>query len=307
VDHNKIRSDLDYLKDAVTEILDHHQDEGAHDNVIDDVRKVAFKGTSALVGSTCTLVTERLMETKVGLNKETDKLDAGLGIMLLGVILLDTMNMNKEAAKGTPRDGRAIDFLLQRTDWCALQLDDVIKLKIFADGDDSNFCSQAPSRSKLYEYLRDSKFDKSFWESMSPRDALRIDYKRFEPPTEGCDGFGLSSVLLSMEKLIAKDNFFQEAEKYMFEANVDLLGVLTMVIVDDIPQRELLLIGNTNKVEDMTEYLLKDTAAAHLKIVRGNMIESLLGKNLSVSYLKQGNPKGSRKQVAPLMMAFYQN
>jgi hypothetical protein len=60
----------------------------------------------------------------------------------------------------------------------------------------------------------------------------------------------------------------------------------------------------------MTEFLLNDEAAAQLKI------ESILvsevdvfisvGDGLSVSKLKQGNPKGSRKQVAPLMMAMHQ-
>ena len=311
VDHNKIRSDLaELLQDHVVEILDHHQDEGAHgSSVTTDRRKIAFQDQVALVGSTCTLITERLMEIGFGLD-ESEKLDAGLGVMLLGVILLDTMNMSKEAAKGTARDERAIEFLMEQTEWGALPIDnDDIKSKIYG-----NDCildgGQPPSRSHLYEYLRDSKFDKSFWESMSPRDALRIDYKRFEPPTGACDTFGLSSVLLSMEKLVAKKEFYQDAMDYMEEANVDLLGVLTMVIVDDTPQRELLLVGNTDRVRNMTEFLLNDEAAAQLKI------ESILvsevdvfisvGDGLSVSKLKQGNPKGSRKQVAPLMMAMHQ-
>ena len=309
VDHNKIRSDLWYLEDRIVEILDHHQDEGAHAHVsvANDMRNIAFeeKTGNALVGSTCTLITERLMTMELD---QSEKVDAGLGLILLGVILLDTMNMNEEAGKGTARDERAIEFLMDKTEWGSLQIhnddDDNNETKLNIYGDNDAAASQPPSRSHLYEYLRDSKFDKSFWESMDPRDALRIDYKRFEPQSGLYDAFGLSSVLLSMESLVAKTNFNQDAIKYMEEANVELLGVLSMVIVDDKPQRGLLLFGTSEKVSEMTTYLLNNEAAAHLKISIESELVSVSEGMVTVK-LNQGNPKGSRKQVAPLMMAQY--
>lgn len=305
VDHNRIRSDLEGLKNDVVEILDHHQDEMAHESVLGEMRKIAFEGQAALVGSTCTLITERLMEIEFD---ESAKVDAGLGVMLLGVILLDTMNMSKEAAKGTARDERAIDFLMEKTDWNSLEIKDEVKSKI-CGSTDSIVTGQLPNRSLYFEYLRDSKFDSSFWESMSPRDALRIDYKRFEPSTGSTDGtFGLSSVLLSLEKLVAKDGFYHDAVSYMDDVDVDLLGVMTMVIVNDTPQREMLLLGKSDRVTTLTKYLLEDQSASHLQMAGAKIEdknEAMAKGNYSVSLLKQGNPKGSRKQVAPVIMGFY--
>ena len=303
VDHNKLRSDLWSLEDCVVEILDHHQDEGGHESsVTADKREVAFQNQVALVGSTCTLVTERLIKADA-----TRKVDAGLGLTLLGVILLDTMNMNQEAGKGTRRDQEAIDFLIRQTEWDALDIDEGTKSRIYGDEGGSNMIeNRPPSRSHFYEYLSDSKFDRSFWLSMSPRDALRIDYKRFEPPTGASHAFGLASVLLDMEDLLSKDGFHDDAIAYMKEANVDLLGVLTMVIVDDKPQRELLLVGGSDRVGKMMEYLLNDDSAAFLDISKVDDVVAIDAgdEDTIIVKLKQGNPKGSRKQVAPVMLSF---
>lgn len=63
VDHNKLRSDLWQLEQNVVEIIDHHADEGYHTSTTvppSSNRDIAFADQNALVGSTCTLVTERL-------------------------------------------------------------------------------------------------------------------------------------------------------------------------------------------------------------------------------------------------------
>ena len=288
-DHNKLRSSLQFLDEYVVEILDHHQDEMCHNHVSGESRKIAFDNKSALAGSTCTLVTEILMT-----NKNLEEVDAGLGLSLLGVILLDTMDMSKEAGKGTERDQKAIDFLMKHTNWSALKLDEELREKIM-DSD-----TNLPSRSSLYEFLRDSKFDPQFWMDMLPRDALRIDYKRFEDK-EGGMPFGLSSVLLEVKSLVSKEGFYEHALSFMKEADVNLLGVLTMKIVDDKPQRELLLIGNKERTKIMTEYLMSSEAASFLDISKQE-VKDIDDDNVSV-YFKQGNPKGSRKQVAPVMLA----
>jgi len=293
VDHNKLRSDLWNLKNDVVEIMDHHQDEGEHQSVMNKLRNIGFDGNTALIGSTCTLVTERLME--VG---NINNVDAGLGLVLLSVILLDTMNMSVEAGKGTMRDQTAIEFLISHTKWDNLELCEKTKEKIYNTDDKQ---SGPPCRKHLYEYLRDSKFDKEFWKMMSPRDALRIDYKRFESSSKSNSAFGLASVLLDMNDLLAKNDFYDDAVAYMSEAGIDLLGVLTMVIVDDKPQRELLLVGGEKKVGSMTRFLLHSDAASYLDVSMANATVDIGGGMIAVK-LKQGNSKGSRKQVAPIML-----
>jgi len=289
VDHNKLKSDLWNLKDDVVEIIDHHQDEGEHQSVMGELRKIGFDGNAALVGSTCTLISERLMES----GKNND-IDAGLGLVLLSVILLDTMNMSGDAGKGTMRDKNAIEFLISHTEWDNLEVGEETREKIY------DTQSGPPCRKRLYEYLRDSKFDPEFWKAMRPRDTLRIDYKRFESSSGSNSAFGLASVLLDMNDLLAKNGFYEDAIAYMSEADIDLLGVLTMVIVNDKPQRGLLLVGTVTQVNSMTEFLLHSDAASYLEVTKAND-DVELGSGIIAVILKQGNPKGSRKQVAPVM------
>jgi Inorganic pyrophosphatase/exopolyphosphatase len=310
VDHNQFRKDLEMVGNVkVVEILDHHQDEGAHDMVEKGKRNIAFENQSALVGSTCTLVTERLMKRYFQKENHNHQIDAGLGLALLGVILLDTMNMSKEAAKGTARDEVAINFLLARTDWSALKVTKKEWKEALGFETNNDAGVAVPSRSRLYEFLQNCKFDVDFWTSMSPKDALRIDYKRFETKaSEGGVGpvsFGLSSVLLDMPTLLSKPNFMTMALAYMNQVNVTLLGVLTMTIVNDKPKREMLLLGDKQRVQEMTDFLLHNDAAVSLKISKAedDFHVELDNDTMAAVHLKQGNPKGSRKQVAPVMLA----
>ena len=71
----------------VTEIVDHHEDEKSHEQVTDNKRLIAFENGAATVASTCTLVTERLFNSTISI------IDGSLGLALLGVILLDSVNI----------------------------------------------------------------------------------------------------------------------------------------------------------------------------------------------------------------------
>ena len=311
VDHNKIRSDLWHLEQHITEIIDHHQDEGFHTaTTTATAREIAFENQKATVGSTCTLITERLMKLhahKLQCEEERNFIiDAGLGLSLLGVILLDTMNMNPNAAKGTQRDETAINFLIHNTDWSALGSE--AKNVILVD----NGKGLLPDRVALFDFLQNSKFDATFWQEMNARDALRIDYKRFEAISGSEDGtkhsFGLSSVLLDANNMISKLEFYNTATDYIKESKIDFLGIMCMIIVDNKPQRELLLIGKNDNLGDLTNHLLTDASTAFLDISLiedgGENIESFVD-GFTMKRFHQGNPKGSRKQVAPVILSFF--
>lgn len=144
---------------------------------------------------------------------------------------------------------------------------------------------------------------------MSVYDCLRIDYKRFEPSkTLGDDSsddapiaFGMSSVLLPLPKILSKNGCADSITRYMKEVDIPLCGVLTMTIVDDTPHREMLLAGRPDLVDAAAEYLTTSDDAAFLEVKE---VECKLTDDESMKFrrFRQGNPKGSRKQVAPILM-----
>jgi exopolyphosphatase len=317
VDHNKIRNSLSHLSDRVVEIVDHHADEEAHRHIVPHRRKIAFEHGHATAGSACTLVTENLLEHVVRAN---NKIDAGVGLGLLGVILIDTMNMSAEAGKGTDRDANAISNLVAHTDWTQLQpfaLDEKAADLIFPKG-----LGMAPDCTELHDYLRDCKFDPEFWKELSVKDCLRIDYKRFESSSDANkldNVFGLSSILLSLNDFMSKSHLTNHVAEFMQRANVALLGILSMKIgVDGTPNREMLLFGSKNEsdtdhVDSMVQYLIGDEKALFLKMkdvpIGTDFLVNVssLSNPITVRRLYQGNAKGSRKQMAPVMLEYYKN
>ena len=163
VDHNRLRPMFSHLNSLVTEIVDHHKDESHHEQVVADSGKriIAFENGHATVASTCTLVAERLFQSMT--DDSSIKIDGALGLSLLGVILLDSINMKPEAKKGTPRDEEAIQQLLQRTDWSSCAdtvpslMDQATIDKIFPDGR-----TNMPDRNALFDALIGAKSDPSF-------------------------------------------------------------------------------------------------------------------------------------------------
>ena len=282
VDHNRLTIGADW---TVTEIVDHHFDEQSHEHVVGRLRDIAFENDKALVGSTCTLVAERLFTTL------QPPYASQVSIALLGVILLDTLNMSPAAGKGTQRDQVAIDELVSKTDWSTLEGSHFIKQDGVIDTD------------KLYESLRKCKFDLGFWKQLSARDALRLDYKRFQAPMGQV--FGSSSILLDMDSLLTKPNFVEETISYMNESEIPLLTVLGLKLIGQSTQRELLLCGSDrNLVNNIADYILTNPAAKKAMQSEEKALEKDTGA-LVVRHFQQGNPKASRKQVAPILLNFF--
>ena len=282
VDHNRLTIDADW---SVTEIVDHHFDEQSHEHVVGSLRVIAFENGKALVGSTCTLVAERLFTTL------DPPYASQVSIALLGVILLDTVNMNPAAGKGTPRDQDAINELVSKTDWSTLPGGDFINQDGVIDTD------------KLYEKLSASKFDLDFWKQLSARDTLRLDYKRFLAPTGQV--FGSSSILLDVDSFLTKPNVVEETISYMNESEIPLLAVLGLKVIGQFMKRELLLCGSDRSlVNNMADYILTNPAAKMAMQSEEKPVEKDTGA-LVVRHFQQGNPKASRKQVAPILLNFF--
>ena len=294
--------------------MDHHADENYHKDVTVDSGKriVAFENGHATVASTCTLVAERIFQaTTLGTNQQST-IDGTLGLLLLGVILLDSVNMLPAAGKGTARDEDAMQMLLKQTNWTSFEtvvpsLVDATALgKIFPNGR-----SAMPDRTALFEVLSGAKTDPQYWLDLSVTDCLRIDYKKFivsPPPGTSSSpllgsSIGLSSVLIDMDSLSSKDNFQKDLEAFVASSGVDLFGVLALKFHDGIPRRELLLTGsNADIVNSFSKYLLNHPDAAFLEVTERKECSTTGEMGDSIRVFRQGNSKGSRKQVAPILL-----
>ena len=105
-DHNKAMGKLERLSDKVVEIKDHHKDLGAHPSAAGAAREIAFEDGKATAGSACSVITEAYLSTAHG--RELLARDGGAAARaLLGVVLIDTANMDPKAKKVCLRDSAA--------------------------------------------------------------------------------------------------------------------------------------------------------------------------------------------------------
>jgi hypothetical protein len=144
--------------------------------------------TVEAVGSACTLVTERLLLRDLGL------VDAGLALLLLGPILLDTVLFASAAGRATPRDRQAAGRLAA----------------IAGVGEAELYVELLTARQAL--------------PGLSSRDLLRRDYKGGEA---GGLRFGISSSPVSLRRWRERDPTPQQAVlRFREERGLDLLLVM---------------------------------------------------------------------------------
>ncbi|MBT3274246.1 MAG: DHH family phosphoesterase, partial [Spirochaetales bacterium] len=177
VDHNQISSRQEALNVSVTEIIDHHADEKSYSSTT----HVEIEP----VGSAATLVTGRFLSAKA------DLLEGSAGTLLLGTILLDTVNLDESAGRVTAKDLEAAKQLLELS------------------GKDQR---------ELFDRLQYEKFNVSALESY---DLLRKDYKEWKLGDVSC---GIGSVLMPAEEWLKKDaKIFSAFETYVKERKLDVL------------------------------------------------------------------------------------
>jgi exopolyphosphatase len=164
--------------DAVEEIIDHH----ANENLYPTAKKVIEP-----TGSASTLVAEALLATG-------NDLEAGAAALAIGTILLDTVNLDPEAKRVTPRD-----------ETVALRLLSISKV----------------DRKALFDSLQFEKFNVA---ALTSRDILRKDYKEYRMGSVVC---GMASALLPLADWMKKDVALEESFKaYAAERKLDVLLVM---------------------------------------------------------------------------------
>lgn len=321
VDHNRAEEAFMSNQDEwkVVEILDHHFDEQQHKDTCsgDESRNIAFAGDKASVASACTLVAERLKSV----HDANNKYPSTLSTLLLGTILLDSVNMIPQAGKGTPRDAAAIQNILENTDWSTIASKDAVAA--WWPESIANQCPTAvdspPDTTRMFDSLQEAKFDPAFWKGLSVQDALRLDYKRFSTVHETMSlahVFGASAVLMPMKDFLDKPDIAAGIQTYMTNvASVDFLAILLFHKCSESGEnrRQLMLCelnnskeSKTTVLESMIAFLEKDGTMELQEIVEvGDTSVCTGNEHLTVRLFDQNNAKASRKQVAPLLMKYF--
>jgi exopolyphosphatase len=322
----------------VTEIVDHHVDERHHvETCPPSKRNIAFDDDSqqALVASTCTLVVERFYSIVATSSSRNDhrKIPPTLAILLLGVILLDSINMSPQAGKGTPRDGTAIEQLLHNTDWKQILLPPEIVDLAPQVGDSSHNNSKVPDPTKFFDCLQSQKFSLDFWNGLTALQGIRLDYKSFPLPSSVASpsSVGISTILLNMETFWKKDNLLPTIAQVIHEKDLSILALMFTFMKEEedcddnddrkgVKPRRQLAVASTSKhiLQKLVDYLtlmddtpnmntnnyvnlelikLEEEIAEEKVTVSNNNVVSLY-----VMKFDQGNSAASRKQVAPIIM-----
>lgn len=269
-DHNKAMGKLAALGDRVVEIKDHHKDLGAHERASGCSREIAFAGDAATAGSAASVIAEAFMSSVSG--RALLARDNGAAARaLLGVILIDTVNLDPSAKKVCPRDTAAAVELLS--------------------------IAPEPEQHDLFKRLDAAKFDSLFWDSLSIAQCCRYDYKEF---TTGGKTYGLSSCLCPLEVLASKSGWAEEVASRA--SQLELFGVLTQVRPEDggPAARQLML---HCKDEALTAKAAAFACAYESPCLKLEPFQVSGPSGLKAFW--QRNTGASRKQVQPCLGAFF--
>jgi exopolyphosphatase len=295
VDHNILAEKFQGKNWTVVEIVDHHQDEGLYfETCSGNDRTIAFVNDKALVASACTLVAERLRKVW------KPPYPVSIAVLLLGVILLDSVNLSPEVGKVTQRDKDAIDDLLVNTEWKDLPADARLTIGM-GTGD------PVPNSTILFNVLQGAKYDKDFWKSLSVRDALRYDYKEYSSCGQT---FGVSTVLMPLRPFFGKDTVTTGILDYMKAMNVAFLGIMFASIDNKGHLFRQLAFCATNgfSMKDLGEFL-HESDYYHGLLDLKEIQDSFLPRHnqgLSLQFFDQRNVQPSRKQIGPALEEFFQ-
>lgn len=213
--------------------------------------------------------------------------------LLLGVILLDTVNLDPKYKKVTPKD---IDYAKKLSK--ALQFDDNKQVKFCFN----KFRILIPYSIKktLFEELQGKRFDVS---SLSTYDLLRADYKQWKMNQVVV---GISSCKRSFAEWFEKDpDITRDAERICTNFKLDILFIMTQFMDSKNEMRREL--GIFTKKKDLHDNVVTFLMTTDLKL---EAIETQKSQTLSqnekiITFYTQKNVGLSRKQLQPFLDSFY--
>jgi exopolyphosphatase len=251
VDHNSLSKDQAGYGDAVEAIIDHHEDMGRYPGA--GLRRIEP------VGSAATLVAEMMLRDQPAL------LDEGTATLLLGTILLDTVNLSPSARRAALKDR-----------------DVAARLGAVAH--------RGPNA--LFDALQAAKFDVS---NLRTADLLRKDYKQWDA---GRIMYGVSSVLTPLTNWIAMDpEIVDGLSAYLRSRDLNcLIAMMAYTGAGDAFRRELAVLAPDPALRARLRTLLRANVAGL------SPIHPLGLKNAGhADFFTQEDLSLSRKKLQPIL------
>ncbi|KAJ9458693.1 Exopolyphosphatase [Diplonema papillatum] len=276
VDHNKLAPCLASLEGKVYEILDHHADSELY------AETVGARRVIRTVGSVCTLVALRIL----GADPAADdpaipevppvNLSPELAMLLLGTILVDTLNNDPAVKKATPSDVAACSAL-RRIAWGAESCEE-----------------QIAKADALFNDLVDGRTNTGH---LTIPMSLRKDYKQFHMGAGGSIVVGISSVLESLASLAGKGDLVAELEARRRELGLAFILIMCFEHSGDQAKRSLALHPSS---ASLAPELSTGALAATLELRETSAVPGLLTYD-------QGAVCISRKLLTPMLVDFFAN
>lgn len=254
VDHNNVDHGLAAANQRVTAIIDHHHDEGRFPE--------AKPRLIAKVGSTATLIAEIVLAEK-------GEIDTSAALLLLGAILMDTVNLSDKVGRSTARDREMADRLLLVT---------------------------GVGRQTFFAELLQSQYDLG---GLSSAELLKRDFKRWTSPA---GSYGMSTVLVSLKRWQERDRqLCSTIASFACQKNVAILIVMLVSQVEDFRRELIVYCRNKDMYAALESYL----SAQGLDLSAVQDAESIPGRAGLIGMYRQGNVAMSRKKLQPLVQAFF--
>ncbi len=257
VDHNRLTNRFSRYEEKVRIIMDHHEDLKLYPHALNRIEPV---------GSCATLVAEDLIH---GSEKHpSPKIPGSLSALLLGAILIDTVNLDPSAGRATPRDHAA-----------ATHLQPIAGLD--------------PDR--FYRGIRAAKSD---IRNTDTRDLLRRDCKTFQFNGVRCT---VASVPLDLEQWMVRDMDLASGIKtYAKEMQADILMTMNTQRTPEF-SRGIAVFCNSPSLFTPISTML----AANLDL---EIISPPMGFDCGeVHFFRQGNLNLSRKKLEPMLNRYLSN
>lgn len=294
VDHNTLNKSLQrYQKGLiVTDIVDHHKDDDQYNTSCNGThRNIAFDSGHALVASATTLVAERLQ-------RFPPPYPSFLGILLLGVILLDSVNLDESVGKVTDRDRDAVSDLILHSDWS-----NAMPSSYLHHEDNGDFTIDTD---ELFKKLQHAKYDPMFWDKLSVVRALGYDYKEEGHKTR----FGISSILMPGLGFMNKERFYNSTLTFMESKRIQFLGIMFAFYEEDVFHRQLAFVSadQTVAIHELAGSILASSAYNYvdLQLEEVHLPDELYrSPKLQIRLYDQNNVVPSRKQIGPMLEDYF--
>ncbi|XP_022090779.1 protein prune homolog 2-like isoform X3 [Acanthaster planci] len=257
VDHNTLPPRDAVLDEAVREVIDHHSN-GRHNDGKRDIQV-----TVEPVGSCSTLIAEKVLA------RNPDIVNEDIAKLLLGPILVDTVNLSASACKATTKDIAMVEAL-------------------------SEICPDL-NKEEMYQELQEAKADMS---DFSVTDILRKDFKCVSGSSMS---IGMSSILMHLTEFVDKPDIETGFQDFCSLKNLRLLVLMALTVSDDGKAHRQICVYSPNSSDSMKDELiqtLEESTSPELSL-------SELATNASgLVVYNQANVKASRKRVLPLVKDF---